>query len=343
MNCPRCGGELIAGDRFCGECGYDTQTQAASSSKVVPETRVEEPLPKTSPSVTQPLPSNPPGRQPEAPFAPALGYRDQGAVPPRPGGAAPIIIVVVAILVLLAGGGLYWWLSQRGVNQPGASPSGNQPAPTTQTPTGQPGSQPAPQRDLTRAATYLPEFGLKCSFFMNYPDGNSGPMERVSAQVVPVEAVRISEVEMIQDSGQTVGYGFHYIERVDGTYLVYDMTPQECSPVLKNNLTIGQSWNYGSEFGQIVWTVVDMGVRLDLGFTTLDNCLLVEEDNQAVGFKKIIYYAPGMGRVLERTSAGGADLLKLTAFSRMDAGSAVETVKRWSPNYQSIRDDRTQK
>lgn len=167
-------------------------------------------------------------------------------------------------------------------------------------------------------------------------------MERVNALVVPAEAVRVSEVEIITDQGETVGYGFHYIERADGIYLVYDPTPQECSPVLKNNLTVGQTWSYGDGYGQVVSTVLDMGVRLDLGFTILSNCLLVEEDNQAFGFKKIIYYAPGMGRVLEKTSEDGADLLKLTAFSKIDPAQAAEMVKRWAPNYQEINDDRTQ-
>lgn len=112
-------------------------------------------------------------------------------------------------------------------------------------------------------------------------------MERVSARVVSAKAVRISEAEMVQDGGEYIGYGSHYIELPDGIYPIYDSTPLECSPVLKNNLTVGQSWNYATEFGQIVRTVIDMGVRLELGFAALDNCLLLEKDNQAAGFKKI--------------------------------------------------------
>jgi hypothetical protein len=344
IQCPRCGGELIPGDRFCGECGFDTGQQVqqvASPEPVRPAAGTGEAIsPPVSPPVTHPEPVFP--QQSVTRFDPAQGNRGLGAAPSRSGGTGPIIIVVGLILVLLAGGGLFWWLSKGEEPPQVAAPQTNQPQQSASTPAGSSTNQPSAQLDLTRAATYLSESGLKCSFFVNYPDGFSGTVERVSARVVPAEAVRVSEAEIIQDSGEVIGYGFHYIERPDGIYLIYDSTPQECSPVLKNNLTVGQSWNYVTEFGQIVWTVLDMGVSLDLGFATLDNCLLIEEDNQAVGFKTIIYYAPGMGQVVERTSQEGGDLSKLTAFSKIDAAQAAETVKKWSPNYPSIQDDRTQ-
>ena len=343
MYCPRCGGELIPGDRFCGECGFDTQQQVANPEPVRPVAGTGGTIPPpVSPPVTNSEPVFPPTQQSVTRIDPAQGNRGLGAAPSRSGGTGPIIIVVGLILVLLAGGGLFWWLSKGEEPPQVAAPQTNQPQQSSSTPAGSSTNQPSAQLDLTRAATYLSESGLKCSFFVNYPDGFSGTVERVSARVVPAEAVRVSEAEIIQDSGEVIGYGFHYIERPDGIYLIYDSTPQECSPVLKNNLTVGQNWNYVTEYGQIVWTVLDMGVSLDLGFTTLDNCLLLEEDNQAVGFKTIIYYAPGMGQVLERTSQEGGDLSKLTAFSKIDAAQAAETVKKWSPNYQSIQDDRTQ-
>lgn len=325
--CPRCGGEIVSGDRFCGGCGFDITQQTSAQEPVRPEAR-------TGASISPPAPPEPHSR-PHTPDAPASSYGGLGAASSRNGDKGPLIIVVGLLLLLLAaGGGLYWWFS-KGEDPPQLADS--QPS----QPTGEQANSPAPaQPDLTRAATYLPEAGLKCNLFINYPDGYSGNMERVSARVVPAEAVRISVVEM--NAGGPSGWGFHYIERADGIYMIYDENPLECSPVLKNQLTVGQSWNYATEFGQIVWTVVDMGVSVDLGFATVDNCLLVKEDNQAVGLQKIIYYAPGMGLIMEKTAQGSTDLLKLTAFSKIDEAQAAEMVKKWCPNYASIQDDRTQ-
>lgn len=250
-------------------------------------------------------------------------------------------MISILALAFLGGGGFYWWLS-RGEDTSKVTTDGKN---TVQSSANQPTNQSkasAPQLDLSRASTYLPEPGLQCQFLVNYPFGTSGTMERVSARVVPAEAVRVSEVEINKEDGETAGFGFHYVERADGTYFIYDQTPMEIFPVLKNNLTIGQTWDYQDEYGQVVWKVVDMGVSLNLGFTTLKNCLLIESDNKAVDFKEIVYYAPGMGRVLERSATEGTDFLRLTAFSSMDAGQAADIVKKWAPNYADIKDDRTQ-
>ncbi|MDD3853710.1 MAG: hypothetical protein PHD40_08665, partial [Syntrophomonadaceae bacterium] len=165
--------------------------------------------------------------------------------------------------------------------------------------------------------------------------------DHYTARIVPNETVRVSDVDIVNENGEEFGYGTHYVERPDGTYIVYDSIPMEISPLLKNNLINGLSWRYDSEYGSIVWTIMDMGVTLDLGFMKLENCLLVEEDNQAVGVKKIIYFAPGVGRVLER-NPGGGDLLTTTALSTIDQAQAAQMVKKWSPNYEIIKDDRTQ-
>lgn len=253
---------------------------------------------------------------------------------------ALLMVVIILVAVFIGGGGLYWWLYQGGDESgPDADKIGRLEQ-TTANPTST--EPPAAGMDLSRAAAYLPEAGLKCEFFTSFPDGSSGNVERVSARVVPAEAVRVSEVEINIEGGETAGYGFHYVERADGTYYIYDQTPMEAFPVLKNNLTVGQTWYYQDEFGKVVWTVLDMGVALDLGFTTLSDCLLVEEDNQAVGLKTITFYAPGMGRVMVKSSVEGAEFMKLTAFSHIDAAQAADIVAKWAPNYAQINDDRTQ-
>ncbi|MDD4169318.1 MAG: hypothetical protein PHD36_03505 [Desulfotomaculaceae bacterium] len=268
------------------------------------------------------------------------------------GGNKNALLIMISLLVLLfvAGGGIYWWLSRgEDPSRVASTPAtqNNQTATTggqaaTPAPAPAPAPAPTPVVDLSRASTYLSEPGLKCTFFVNYPDGMSGVVERFSARVVSHEAVRVSEVETGVERGEAFGYGFHYVERADGTYYILDQTPDEIFPVLKNNLTVGQTWNYQDNYGNITWTVADMGVDLNLGFATFEDCLLVKEDNQAVGFQSITYYAPGRGSVMVIDPGGATEYYKMTAFNRIDAAQAAQTVIKWSPNYAAIKDDRTQ-
>jgi len=300
-SCPKCGAELVPEDRFCGDCGYDTQE--------IPAQATSEPL---------------------------------GAG--KAGNKKALFIVISLLAVLfLGGGGVYWWLS-RG-DDPGKVAS--VPATTENNNSTSPADRPVtPDKevavDLSRASTYLAQPGLKSTFAVNYPDGTAGVVERISARVVPNEAVLVSEVETGVDQGEAFGYGFHYVERADGTYYILDQTPNEIFPVLKNNLTVGQTWNYQDESGNITWSVLDMGVDLNLGFATFKDCLLVKEDNQAVGFQSITYYAPGRGSVLVKDLSGTVNYYKLTGLNQIDLGQAAATVKKWSPNYPQIKDDRTQ-
>jgi hypothetical protein len=87
---------------------------------------------------------------------------------------------------------------------------------------------------------------------------------------------------------------------------------------------------------------MDMGVDLNLGFATFKDCLLVIEDNQAADFQSITYYAPGRGIVLVKNLSGTVEHYKLTNLAQLDAAQAAATVKKWSPNYAEIKDDRMQ-
>ncbi len=352
--CPNCGTDLIPNDRFCGGCGFDLTSVAVTSP----------PPPAPNPAPAPPYIQPPP---PAAPMQPA-NYNsppnmptNQATMPGSPagnlgatsnGGSKNALIIMVAILVVLfaGGGGLYWWLSK----EEGPKTAGNQPAPTTErqrpgtvdnnvsVPVSQPEENEAiVPTDLSRASTYLSKPGLKASFDVDYPDGLMAITSRISGLAVSDEAVRISEVEIGVQQGEEYGFGFHYVERPDGIYYIMDSAPYEIFPVLKNNLTVGGTWVYESEYGNTVWTVVDMGVDLDLGFRKFNKCLLVMEDNQAVGMQTISYYAPGIGKVMA-ISPGGMEYYKMTSLEQIDPALAADTIKKWCPNYQNIRDDRTQ-
>lgn len=351
--CPECGAKIIAGDRFCGDCGIDIQALAQPAADT--SARASQPQPAPPPLVNKQPPAPP--TQPTSPMPPAPqaapatrqgvtqtpAAGNTASLGVKSGGNKNALVIMISLLALFfaAGGGLYWWLSRGDKPGPVISP----PSVTQNNGSATSSDQettPAPAVDLSRASTYLSEPGLKCTFFVNYPDGMSGVVERFSARVVSNEAVRVSEVETGVERGENFGYGFHYVERADGTYYILDQTPDEIFPVLKNNLTVGQTWSYQDEFGKTTWTVVDMGVDLNLGFAAFEDCLLVKEDNQAVGFQSISYYAPGRGIVKVIDAGGTTEYYKMTAITRIDAALAAQTVMKWSPNYALIKDDRAQ-
>lgn len=343
--CPECGAELAPNASFCDECGFSVQSLAGpAADRQEPVNRQLQTAPpgavNRQPTVRQAGPLSPPGYGQQMPSGTFASPGGQGA-----GNKNLIIMISILAVVFLGGGGLYWWLS-RG-ESPDPDPAASLPSAARQNGTAAPAAQSAiPDQeaaaDLSRASTYLSEPWLKCTFFVNYPDGMSGVVERVSALVVPTEAVRVSEAETGVERGESFGYGFHYVERADGTYYILDQTPMEIVPLLKNNLTVGQTWSYSDEFGNITWTVMDMGIDLDLGFTSFKNCLVVREDNQAAEFQSVAYYAPGRGLVLSTDPSGTVEYYRMTALTRIEPEQAAETVIRWSPNYETIRDDRTQ-
>ncbi len=353
--CPDCGAKLVPGDRFCGDCGFDTSSLAAppagqQMAAPPPAAAVQPPTAPPPAAAVQPSQAAAPGHMASQPFVP--GGRPQAssntaAIGVKGGGNKNALTIIISLLLVFfaGGGGIYWWLSQK--EDPGAktnlpAASQNQPQNQTAAPNAQNVPAAPTQVDLTRAAAYLSKPGQKCTFFVNYPDGTSGIVNRISGRAVPNETVRVSEVEVGIEQGEEFGFGFHYVERPDGTYYILDNTPFEIFPVLKNNLTVGQTWNYQDDSGTITWKVLDMGVDLDLGFAKFDDCVMVQEDNQIVQFQSVTYYAPGRGSVLVIDPAGATQYYKLTALETIDPAQAAETIIKWCPNYKDIKDDRTQ-
>ncbi len=313
--CGHCGTEIQSLDRFCGNCGVDVRTMATADTF---EKTQESPVVPLTPVVNTSTPE----------------YQKSIVNSGDNNKRALIVFTVMLAVVLLGGSGFYWWLAhvetQNMVAASGApQTTGQEQKPQTV----------AASIDLSRAETYLPAPNLRCEFFANHPDGTSGNVTRISGHVAASRAIRVSEVEIGERDGREFGYGFHYLQRPDGIYYIYDQTPTEAVPALKNNLTVGQTWQQKNQFGLVVWRVLAVGASVDLGFTSLKDCVVVEEDNQAVGERIITYYAPGLGRVLVK-SPGGTEFFKLTAYHKIDNIEASNTVKKWSPNYTEIRADR---
>ena len=249
--CPECGAEIAPTDRFCGDCGFDTQKTLSTTSAqtvkkpeatVFPSAGVNQSSPTTAPAPQNPLRSEP--RQPAG-----NQFGSGGSLSPplgtKPGGNKNALLIMISLLAFLflgeavCTGGSARAKSRQISSVPSTSQQQNSGAatPITQnngTSSAQP-AQPEPNVavDLSRAAAYLSDPGYKYTAFVNYPDGTAGVVERISAQIVSDEAVRVSEVETGVERGETFGYGFHYVERPDGTYYILDESPYEIYPVLK--------------------------------------------------------------------------------------------------------------
>ena len=321
--CTQCGNKVSAGDRFCHGCGYDL---------TIDEPRQEEALP-----IRNYQPAQPP-----------MGVPIRTNTNSHSRGLIMTICVVLVLFLVSGGGGLYWWLSSsnrlkgipkiseisQNINKaiPGPKVPGEPMTPMVPIEPVAPVIPQAPKTDLTMAHTYLSKNGLKCTFAVNYADGDSALVSRISGLGLPEESIIISEIEIIKVDGEEFGYGMHYIEKEDGTYYMTDGFYDGLFPVLKNDLAVGRTWEYSDEFGRVIWTVVDIGVELDLGFHRFEDCLLVKEDNQAVGYESMTYYAPGYGIIYVTAPGGASDYYKMTSMTSIDEAEAEGVVMKWSSN-----------
>ena len=242
-----------------------------------------------------------------------------------------VIFFVFALLILITGS-IYWTISQKQ-----SSTVTNQDYKEAVTQNGIANNEDSV--NLALAKTYLPKPGLKCEFFLNYPDGQSGPVTRISANLLTNSKIIVSESESNFEAGAEYGYGFYYLELKDGVYLIYDQNiTHKPTPIIKNNPTIGQTWTVTDDFGTTTWKVVALNENLNLDFKIIENCLVIEEYNDVFGLKTLTYYAPNLGRVLVKHANSGAEYFKLIKYTEIEKNAAIEEVKRWSPNYINIEE-----
>lgn len=350
IKCKQCGTLLAEDDRFCGNCGFDNlniATVIADDSPTSQQPKTDVTIRSSEEKTTEEqqmvyssdvktVPENRQKRQAPA-FEPSMGYSGGSSSQ----GTKSILVVLAAIVLIAAGAGLYWYLSkpEGGPSslQMGSSPVS--PADTAEMPeVSAPGtSSPAA---LTQPETYLPEPDLKCTYYQHFPDGDEGTVERITGQVNSNAVV--SDVELFVDGSNIVyGSASHYIIREDGVYNIFDEQPQECMIVLQRGLKKGMKWSYHDEFGDIEWTVKDMGVSCDLACGRIENCLVLETDNQACGVKELNYYAPGLGVILSKAAPDGMVTLELKEYQSIDKAQAQANIIQYAPNYQIIKDDRS--
>ena len=105
--CPQCGKELVTGDRFCVECGFDT---FITDQSVNPQTPIVQPQPNEPSRFVQPTDTNTVG-QGSTTNVNATPNQQYSAIIPnssRKSNVGNSLLIVFAFIVVLGGGG---WLT----------------------------------------------------------------------------------------------------------------------------------------------------------------------------------------------------------------------------------------
>ncbi len=373
--CQQCKAQIEAGAKFCPYCGFNntlappvqppggmqhppgaapgqspTPTAAGRPGAAGPPhgQQVQRPV-GPPPQAANPPPYQgglPPGQIGRAPMPPQ-GHQQypppqndyQGTPPPgvyrppQPRQKSPVgIIVLVVVLLALIAGGVFVYKSLSPGDNNQVQPAGG----TSLLDKLLDSVKGEPSYDLSKPETYLPAPGLQMTYYEMYMDGDEGPLDLVTASIIPNALV--SDASMFTDGDGEVYAGVcHYFKKADGgVYYIFDEDPSYSYPVLPALIQSGVSWIYTSEYGDVVYTIKQLGASCTLDCGTLTDCLVVEEDNQIFGTREASYYAPGMGLVLRQSIPDGANLYRLTSYQQMDAQEAKTILLTYCVNHEQI-------
>ncbi len=371
--CQQCKAQIEAGAKFCPYCGFNNAsapsgqppigmqpppgaapgqlpgpTSAGRPGAAPPsDQQVHRPVgPPSQPANPPPFQGGPPpGQMGRAPMSPQGQYPPQqnnykGAPPPgvyrppQPKQKSPVGVIVLAVvlLALIAGGVFVYKSLSPGDNNPVQSAGG-----TSVIDNLLDSLKGEPSYDLSKPETYLPAPGLQMTYYEMYMDGEEGPLDLVTASIISNAVV--SDVSMFTDGNGEVYAGVcHYFKKADGgVYYIFDEDPSYSYPVLPALIQPGVSWTYTSEYGDVVYTIKQLGASCTLDCGTLTDCLVVEEDNQIFGTREASYYAPGMGLVLRQSIPDGANVYRLTSYQQMDTQEAKTTILTYCVNHEQIK------
>lgn len=161
--------------------------------------------------------------------------------------------------------------------------------------------------NLTSSETYLPGAGMAFHYYLVYPDGDEG-YETLYTKKPSRDSMYLLSTGTVPDIyGGDPLYNHHYVAVQDGTYEFYEtsMEEDELVPWLKDGLHVGQTWSHQGDYGNMYWKVTALDQTVSVNGKTFEHCLVVEIDNQAVGWKFKRWYSPGLGLVKEQSLPDG--------------------------------------
>lgn len=293
MFCRKCGAPLALGEMFCTQCGEPVSQ-----------------MNQQAPPVSQ-------GFQQQGNYSMPYGQQPPMQMRPQKSSKAPLFIIIGIIAVALAAAAVYFVLTA-GKNGSGQNNGYSNSGQNVQ----QQGT--SSELDYKNAATYAPVPNKRMKVLMHWPDGTSG-YEFYQSAVIG-NAALVSVVEYLP---QSEGVAIHYFQGPDGIYSCYDQDFQQTHSLwLIDNPTVGASWDY---LPDVKRTITQTDATLDLGFAKFDHCIVVQTDNNAVGYYTESYIAPGLGEIYSVYKGTTSDVVKLVSIEDVDPAEATDLAKRCSP------------
>ncbi len=140
------------------------------------------------------------------------------------------------------------------------------------------------------ALEFVPKPGMILTFNHYYTDGMEGKEREIMAKLDP--GILVSKAIMIEEDPEPLLI-YHFVEGQIGIYLVQNDNPEDSVLWLPNNPKVGDTWKDPyNEF-----KIMEMGVSIDAGGKTFENCIMRKNTNNLAGFTNISYIAPGYGEV----------------------------------------------
>lgn len=155
------------------------------------------------------------------------------------------------------------------------------------------------------ALEYVPKPGMILTYYHDYPSGEQGEEREITAKLDP--EILVSKAIMLPDDLEPLLI-YHFVEGVDGIYQVQNDNPEDSMLWLPNNPKIEDTWK--DPYHE--YKIMDMGVAIEVGGRTFENCIMRKNTNLLADFINISYIAPGYGEVYS-VYQGGTLEFELTA------------------------------
>lgn len=185
------------------------------------------------------------------------------------------------------------------------------------------------QGDATQPEYFLPDANLKLTFVTEYYPGDTSTVYKVTAGIATDPWISEADI-FIDGTNQTYGGITHYLSLPEGVFSLFEEQPDQVYMLYPRNVKKGAKWVYNLPEGMVVWTIKETCIECQTNYGTLTNCLLVEQDNKIFNTTTWYYYAPGLGRVQEKSIDEGCIIFDLSAVEQLGAEQAFTIVQSYS-------------
>lgn len=145
------------------------------------------------------------------------------------------------------------------------------------------------------ALDYVPKAGMIFTYYIYYQSGEEGEEKVITTKLNP--DILVSKALIMEEDPEPYLI-YHFVEGLEGIYLVQNDNPEDSVIWLPNNPQAGDVW----EDPYSEYKILEMGVSIDVRGRIFENCIMRKEVNNLMGYVEITYIAPGYGEVYSVSS-----------------------------------------